>query len=413
MKITGIILAGGSGGRFGSKIPKQYMSLNGKLVIQYVIDAFNESHLFNEIIVVMDKKYKHLVKGEVKIVKQGKTRKESVLNALKECSNQSEIVLFHDSVRPFIKSTDLVQYINNLKDYTAVVTYEPITDALFYGKREDFRLVQTPEAFKVKGLREKIDKCDNFVGIYESLHPCPIKFIKLNHCNLKITYAEDLYLAEQLMKYESPIKRESDVYSKDILVLGGTGGIGKSLTNLLLESGAKVDSLGSKDIDLSKDKIIIPDNLKNKKWDSIIHTAGAYCQDKEGLLKNYNKIFNVNFKSAIYLLENASNLIKPNGSIIFVGSTAATKGRKNIALYSSTKSALNTLVEGMVEPLKEHKIRVHVVCPAKVATNLQRHINPTANFDEMIQPESIARIIAGYIDFNETGHIVYVKVGQE
>ena len=61
MKNSGIILAGGMGGRFGSKIPKQYMSLNGKLVIQYVIDAFINSNLFNEIIVVMDDKFNHLI----------------------------------------------------------------------------------------------------------------------------------------------------------------------------------------------------------------------------------------------------------------------------------------------------------------------------------------------------------------
>lgn len=413
MRISGIILAGGSGGRFGSKIPKQYMSLNGKLVIQYVIDAFQESNLFNEIIVVMDKKYSHLIKGDVKISELGKTRKESVINGLDTCSKNTEGVLFHDSVRPFIKSSDLQQYIDNLKNNDCVVTYEPITDALFHAERDKFRLVQTPECFKLNLLKEKINTIKNFIGIYESIYPCSIKFIKLNHPNLKITYPNDLYLAEQLMKYESVTKRESDVYGKDILILGGTGGIGQALTNLLIESGAKIDSLGSQDMDLSIKEIVLPYNLKDKKWDSIIHCAGTYCNDKEGLLKNYDKIMNVNFRSTVYLIENASTLIKENGSLILIGSTASTKGRTGIALYSASKSALNTFAEGMVETLKNKKISIHVICPAKVATSLQKYINPNANFKDMIQPESIARIIAGYIDFNQTGHIVYVKVGQE
>jgi len=412
MKVSGIILAGGVGSRFGAKLPKQYMSLNGKIVIQYIIDAFIESNLFNEIIVVMDEKYKHLIKGDVKIAPLGKNRKESVMNGLSICSN-NDYVVFHDSVRPFIKAADLSQYIEHLNSYDAVVTYEPITDALFHAPRDDYRLIQTPEAFKLPLLKEKIQNSKNFIGIYESVYPCSIKFIKLTHPNLKITYSNDLYIAEQLMKYESVIKRESDVYGKNILILGGTGGIGQALTDLLIESGAKVDSLGSKDIDLSTDELLFPYDLKNKKWDSIIHCAGAYCNDKEGLLNNYDRIMNVNLRSAIYLLENADKHINPNGSLILIGSTAAGKGRKGIALYSASKSALNTVVEGMVEPLQEKQIRVHVICPAKVATNLQKHINPNANLSEMIQPESIARIIAGYIDLPQTGHIVYVKVGQE
>jgi 2-C-methyl-D-erythritol 4-phosphate cytidylyltransferase len=413
MKITGIILAGGAGGRFGSKIPKQYMSLNGKLVIQYTIDAFLNSYLFNEIIVVMDENYKHLIKGEVKIVSSGKTRKESVKNGLFACSPQTEIVLFHDSARPFIKSSDLQQYIDNIKENDCVITYQPITDALFHAERDNFRLIQTPECFKVNILKEKINQINNFIGIYEVVYPCAIKFIKLDHPNIKITYPNDLYLAEQLMKYEPVIKRESDVYSKNILVLGGTGGIGQALTDILKESGAKVDSLGSIDIDLSNEDILMPSDLKNKKWDGIIHCAGTYCNDKEGLLRNYNKIMNVNFRSAVYLVENASTLINKNGSLIFIGSTASTKGRTGTALYSASKSALNTFIEGMVETLKNQGINLHVICPAKVATNLQKHINPAANLNDMIQPEDIARIIAGYIDFNQTGHIVYVKVGME
>ena len=155
MKISGIVLAGGRGDRFGAKIPKQYMSLNGKIVIQYAIDAFINSNLFNEIIVVMDKKYKHLIKGDVKIASLGKNRKESVLNGLDACSKDSEFILFHDSVRPFIKPEDFSLYIENLKKYDAVVTYEPITDALFHAPRDEYRLIQTPEAFNLSLLKSK------------------------------------------------------------------------------------------------------------------------------------------------------------------------------------------------------------------------------------------------------------------
>lgn len=412
-QIIGVILAGGGGKRFKGNIPKQFFSLNGKKVIDYSIDCFLESNLFQKIIVVIDKKYKQEINSKCKVILGGETRNESIYNAIKACPKDTDYIFFHDAARPFLKSIDILKYIKALKKYDAAITSQFITDALFYAKREDYKLIQTPEAFRFAKLKKQFRKESKAIGIYEQIMPCKIKFIELPHINFKITIPQDIYIAEQLMKYQDITKRIPEIKNKRILILGGTGGIGRAIVKELKKQKANFTAIGSKQLDLSKNNIILPDYLTKEKWDCIINSSGAYCKDSEGMLINYDKIMNVNFRSNVYLIENAPKLIKPNGSIVCIGSTAATKGRAGIALYSASKAALNTLVEGTYEILKKHNIHINVICPAKVATKLQKHINPNADFTKMISPSDLAKIIVGYIDINKTGEIVYIRVGQE
>ena len=414
---VGIILAGGKGSRFKAKFPKQFMSLNGKLVIDYVIDAFYESKLFDKIYVVIDKKHKSYVQSNPKIsgfIKGGRNRNESVYNAIQHLKSFNPTnVLFHDSARPFIKSSELSQYLINLKKFPGAITSQQITDALYHGDRTKFKLIQTPEAFNFKVLCQSFKINKSVSAIYEHILPKPIKFIELSHSNLKITLPRDMYMAEQLMKYSEATRRESIVKNKNILIIGGTGGIGQALKLSLRNRGAKVTSIGSKHWDLSKSTLVLPSIVRKKKWDCIIHTAGAYAKDSEGLLNNYNKIMNVNFKSIVYLVENIKRIIKPNGSIICISSTAAAKGRTGISIYSASKAALNCFIEGISSTLAKDNIKINVICPAKVNTALQTHINPNADKSKMIQPNDLAKIIIGYIDYHKTGQIVYIRVGEE
>ncbi len=84
---TAIVLAGGSGKRMHSEIPKQYMQLNGKPVIYYSLKAFEESEHVDEIILVTAKEYIEYVRNEIagsqfakltKIIEGGKERFDSV-----------------------------------------------------------------------------------------------------------------------------------------------------------------------------------------------------------------------------------------------------------------------------------------------------------------------------------------------
>lgn len=87
MKISAVILAGGSSTRFGASIPKPFMSLNGKAVIQYSIDVFEP--LVDEIVIVTNGQYKNY-----KCVSGGQTRNESAYNGL--MASTGDFVIIHD-----------------------------------------------------------------------------------------------------------------------------------------------------------------------------------------------------------------------------------------------------------------------------------------------------------------------------
>jgi NAD(P)-dependent dehydrogenase (short-subunit alcohol dehydrogenase family) len=121
----------------------------------------------------------------------------------------------------------------------------------------------------------------------------------------------------------------------------------------------------------------------------------------------------VNTRSTILLIDLAIKTMDKGGNIILIGSTSSTKGRVGQAIYSASKSALNSIVESYTPILKERNININCICPSKVRTRLTSLLNPDLKKEDMIDPNEIARLILGYTDINKTGQIVYVKKGME
>lgn len=427
-KTVAIILAGGYGKRFGSSITKQLMSLNGKLVIQYIIDTFKESKLVDYIIVVSNGKDIPQIKQKVKnydlIVEGGDTRTFSVKNGLLACPEDTKYVFVQEGVRPFITVEKIKDCIEALRLYKAVGTTQTIADALVQKKnqivtawmeRENYALYQTPEAFNFKTIYDIYKKLDKpYISTATPLleKHIRIKTLEYDVNNLKITYPQDLFNAEELMKYKKVTHHVANLKDKYILLLGASGGIGTAIKKLLIEQKCEVTCPTRKELNLGNPSI--DNKVFNHKYDCIIHCAGMYARDDEGLLTNYDKIMNVNVKSVVFLLENAYKILKTGGNLVIIGSTCASYGRKGISVYSASKSAVNTLVEAYhMTLLEQNDIKVNVICPAKVGTALQAHINPKADLSKMMSPETIAKIIIRYCDINISGNIIYIKEGLE
>jgi 2-C-methyl-D-erythritol 4-phosphate cytidylyltransferase len=421
-RIVGVVLAGGVGKRFGSVTPKQLLSLNGKPVMQFPIDALRNSHLIDYIIIVSNKEsipeVNKKITGFDLLVAGGKNRFGSISEGICACPPDTEKVIFLDANRPLINSEDIKLYVDALKKYKMVVTYQPITDALEGGDREHFKLIQTPEAFDYEFLRKHFHEVARAISIQEHIYeetPSPIGYVKLNHPNIKATFPEDLFYLEMLMKYYPLMKRTPQLKGKKILLFGVKGGIGKEIWKLLVHEGADVTGLGREEIDLAHNFIWANGNRWfdiHDRFDCIILCAATYARDDEGLLAKYDTIMDTNVKAAVYLLENAPKLLKKGGNIVLVGSTAGQYGRKGISVYSASKAALNSLVESLSEPyLTKYGIKINCICPAKVGTKLQTHINPKADLTKMLSPKVVAKIILGYCDVDFTGNIVYIKEG--
>ncbi len=212
MKNIGIILSGGIGSRFNSTIPKQYLNLNDKEIISYSIEAFRKSNKIDDFIVVVDQS-EYLSKNienkyGVKCIVGGISRNWSLYNAInyiKERYQCCENIFIHEAARPFILSKIIDLYLSFLLEYDAVITTKHITDSL--GKegeqfidRSKYYLIQAPEAFKFNLLTKYFSKDSSITATVQQL-PFDIKIKKYYefYNNYKITYPEDLIIAEQIM----------------------------------------------------------------------------------------------------------------------------------------------------------------------------------------------------------------------
>lgn len=164
MKNIIIIMAGGVGSRFGANIPKQYCLLNGRPVIDYVIDAANGSKEADGVVVVCDKQYVHLSKkleeSNFELAPNGKERLDSLKSAfdlINEKHPECERIIILDAVAPFVTSELIDDYLKKLDDYDTVITCQKITGALGNYDfdpldREKFYMTQSPESFRFKSL---------------------------------------------------------------------------------------------------------------------------------------------------------------------------------------------------------------------------------------------------------------------
>jgi ribitol-5-phosphate 2-dehydrogenase (NADP+) / D-ribitol-5-phosphate cytidylyltransferase len=219
MKNYAIILASGSGKRFNSKLPKQFLDLNGKTVIEHSIEKFEENKCISDIVVVINPDFKDYFKKLISnknykkiiaVVIGGKTRFESSFNGINAIKENEANVLIHDAARPFITDEIISNSVKALEKYSAINLCIPITDSIIKtndGKfiykvcnRNDFMFVQTPQSFKLSLIKKaynlaikenKTDFTDDAsVVSYFALEK--VYILEGSKENTKITYPEDI-----------------------------------------------------------------------------------------------------------------------------------------------------------------------------------------------------------------------------
>jgi 2-C-methyl-D-erythritol 4-phosphate cytidylyltransferase len=221
-KIHAIIPAAGNGARMGAEIPKQYLLLNGKPLIQHVIETFEQSALVESVHVLLsaDDSYWATIgiplhaKTSLHIC-GGKTRAETVLNGLNaiKIASDTDWVMVHDAARPGLNGTLLSLLIDSLKDdEVGGLLAIPLADTLKMADatqhaqktipREQLWQAQTPQMFKLAMLKQALT---HFLGVptdeaqaIESMGFQP-KLVRGALRNLKVTYPEDLAVVNALM----------------------------------------------------------------------------------------------------------------------------------------------------------------------------------------------------------------------
>jgi 2-C-methyl-D-erythritol 4-phosphate cytidylyltransferase len=221
-----IIPAAGSGSRMGSEIPKQYLPLSGRPLIQYTLAVFVACPRISSISLIIspeDKLWEAAnipLDAKVQVLRQGGvTRAATVLNGLQALQNQvsaSDWILVHDAARPGLSAAMLNQLLDALADDPiGGLLAVPLADTLKRSDpelrvastepRDGLWLAQTPQMFRYDLLKRALlaagDKPTDEAQAVEALGFKP-KLVAGELRNLKITYPQDLALAEAILRTE-------------------------------------------------------------------------------------------------------------------------------------------------------------------------------------------------------------------
>lgn len=230
MKHIAIILASGTGSRSGLNIPKQFYKINGKSVLDYSIEAFQNNTNIDEIIVVSNPNFTDLTKeitfkySKVKnVLIGGKTRQESSYNGVFSIDDKNVNVLIHDAVRPFITQEIINRCIETLKTYNAVNVAIESSDTIIevdenniiksLPNRKFLRRCQTPQCFNIELIKkahilasnDKNAVITDDCGLVLRYNLADIYVINGDENNIKITYPSDIKLAEEFIKRKNNI----------------------------------------------------------------------------------------------------------------------------------------------------------------------------------------------------------------
>lgn len=208
------ILANGVGTRFGSNIPKQFHKVNGKMVIEYVIESIIDSNNTDKIVIATNIEANSVYLADIcaeygiDLIEGGATRNQTLKNVIKHIERQYDCkkLIVCDAVRPMITGSLIDDYFTFLNDYSAVVTAQKITDSLGCYKfqkvnRDDYYLMQSPEGFDFNLLADNFDENSTLTEVTQQLpESSKIKLYFDFNNNFKLTYPADLKYLKALIK---------------------------------------------------------------------------------------------------------------------------------------------------------------------------------------------------------------------
>ncbi len=223
---SAIIVAAGSGERFRSEIPKQFLELNGRQVIEWTVERVQAAPSVDSIILVLaedqvhrfDKLRAHFPKLSA-IVAGGRSRAESVGKGLAAVAADCEIVAVHDGARPLVSVDEIERTISLAMFSGAACLVGAVTDTIKSIRggeivatldRDKLRRALTPQAFRVDILKRAFESADLNSSVTDECYLVeklghPIAIVEGSASNIKITHPEDLILAGALIERERGI----------------------------------------------------------------------------------------------------------------------------------------------------------------------------------------------------------------
>lgn len=210
-RVTAIITAAGSGKRMGTSVPKQFLLLGDKSILESAVEPFENAPFVDDILVVTGQDFVPLCQSLCgkyhkvgTVLTGGRERQDSVKNAL-ALVNEG-YVLIHDGARPYITGEIIEKVLKSAVQNGAAVAAVPVKDTIRQAEggdsktlsRETLYHVQTPQGFEASIIKKAFEKAyeDDFYGTDDAVLAerigCKVAIVEGSYKNIKITTKEDL-----------------------------------------------------------------------------------------------------------------------------------------------------------------------------------------------------------------------------
>jgi len=202
----------------GAIIPKQFLEMKGKAIILHTLEKFKEALPSAELLLVLPQaempRWEKIAAGtnfeQIQLANGGSSRFESVQAGLRLITSNG-IVGVHDAVRPFVSIETIRRVFNAAKEKGAAIPVVELKDSIRKVEvdnseavdRSNFRMVQTPQCFKVSILKEAYQHSlkelfTDDASVVEA-NGTKVSLVEGNYANIKITTSEDLKIGEALL----------------------------------------------------------------------------------------------------------------------------------------------------------------------------------------------------------------------
>jgi 2-C-methyl-D-erythritol 4-phosphate cytidylyltransferase len=231
MRTVAVVLAGGSGRRFGGDLPKQLRLLAGRTLVEHCVAAFDQAPGVDDVLVVIGEEFIDETAAELRpyrkvigVIPGGVARSDSTRQAIAALRDRSPggadcQVLLHDAARPLVDQRIIAACVAALGQWQAIGVVVPSTDTIVevaggvLGQvlpRESLARCQTPQGFRLSVIARAHELAAADPGFLSATDDCgvvrrylpevPIGAVEGSEHNIKVTYPGDLELADLFLR---------------------------------------------------------------------------------------------------------------------------------------------------------------------------------------------------------------------
>jgi NAD(P)-dependent dehydrogenase (short-subunit alcohol dehydrogenase family) len=218
-----------------------------------------------------------------------------------------------------------------------------------------------------------------------------------------------------------------DLTGKTVLITGAKGGLGSFVTQAFLDAGARVAgvsrSMAASDFDHPHfapyaadlagraEAMALVERVQHGlgRLDAVVHLVGGWAGGRPLHAADdgeYQKMFDVNFRSAVHLFQAALPVLRAQGGgrLLAVGSRAAVEPSPGSALYAASKAALVSLIRTLAAENKDRGITANIILPGTLDTPANRAAMPGANFAQWVPPPQVASLLV-HLTSDDASHV--------